>query len=130
MACNGSPMVIGIGQGKTFIASETSAFSKYTKNFIAMKDGEIGIVRANDSSLDLSRVETAPDHEILLTPAPYAHFTLKECILELFIIFIIKGVEQPEAIARSLSYGARIDGKKVILGFIDIITIIITVYYS
>ena len=74
-------MVIGIGQGKMFIASETSAFSKYTKNFIAMKDGEIGIVRANDSSLDLSRVDTAPDHEILLSPAPYAHFTLKECMI-------------------------------------------------
>lgn len=42
VACNGSPMVIGLGNGKTYIASETSAFSKYTKNFIAMKDGEIG----------------------------------------------------------------------------------------
>ena len=31
VACNGSPMVIGLGQGKTFIASETSAFSRYTK---------------------------------------------------------------------------------------------------
>jgi glucosamine--fructose-6-phosphate aminotransferase (isomerizing) len=40
-------MVIGLGQGKTFVASETTAFSRYTKNFIAMKDGEIGVVRAN-----------------------------------------------------------------------------------
>jgi len=111
VACNGSPMVIGLGQGKTYIASETSAFSKYTKSFVALKDGEIGVVRANDSSLDLlsSRVETAPDHFIELTPDPYPHFTLKECI------------EQPEAIARSLSYGARIDGNKnkVVLGGLD-----------
>ena len=47
VACNGSPMVIGLGQGKTYIASETSAFSKYTKSFVALKDGEIGVVRAN-----------------------------------------------------------------------------------
>ena len=108
VACNGSPMVIGLGQGKTFIASETSAFSKYTKSFVALKDGEIGVVRAHgrsalyligqpvvfllngfvkvllifygvDNSLDLlpSRVETAPDHFIELTPDPYPHFTLK-----------------------------------------------------
>ena len=58
VACNGSPMVIGLGQGKTFIASETTAFSRYTKNYIAMKDGEIGVVRAADTTLDISRVET------------------------------------------------------------------------
>ena len=37
VACNGSPMTIGLGQGKTFIASEPAAFNKYTKNFIAMQ---------------------------------------------------------------------------------------------
>jgi glucosamine--fructose-6-phosphate aminotransferase (isomerizing) len=51
VACNGSPMVIGLGQDKTFIASETSAFSRYTKSYIAMKDGEIGTVRASDTTL-------------------------------------------------------------------------------
>ena len=34
VACNGSPMTIGLAQGRTYIASETSAFSKYTKSFI------------------------------------------------------------------------------------------------
>lgn len=107
VACNGSPMVIGLGQGKTFIASETSAFSKYTKNFIAMKDGEIGVVQASGTTLDLTRVETAPEHDIQLTPDPYPHFTLKECL------------EQPEAIARALSYGARMNGGRVMLGGLD-----------
>mmetsp|Transcript_16811 Transcript_16811/g.18247 ORF Transcript_16811/g.18247 Transcript_16811/m.18247 type:complete len:697 (+) Transcript_16811:62-2152(+) len=107
VACNGSPMVIGLGQNKTFIASETSAFSKYTKNYIAMKDGEIGVIHAHDNTLDLSRVETAPDHEIQLTPDPYPHFTLKECM------------EQPEAIARALSYGARMNGGRIVLGGLD-----------
>lgn len=100
-------MVIGLGEGKTYVASETSAFSKYTKNFIALKDGEIGVVRATGSSLDLSRVEVAPDHDIATTPFPHPHFTIKECL------------EQPEAIARALSYGARMDGKRVVLGGLD-----------
>eukprot|EP00607_Mallomonas_marina_P005476 CAMPEP_0182426832 /NCGR_PEP_ID=MMETSP1167-20130531/13346_1 /TAXON_ID=2988 /ORGANISM="Mallomonas Sp, Strain CCMP3275" /LENGTH=635 /DNA_ID=CAMNT_0024608549 /DNA_START=167 /DNA_END=2074 /DNA_ORIENTATION=+ len=107
VACNGSPMVIGLGQGKTFIASETSAFSRYTKNFIAMKDGEIGVVRASDTTLDITRVQTAPENDILLSPEPYPHFTIKELL------------EQPEAIARSLSFGARMNGRRVVLGGLD-----------
>ena len=90
-----------------FIASETTAFSRYTKNFIAMKDGEIGVVRASDSTLDISRVQTAPEHDVLLSPDPYPHFTIKECL------------EQPEAIARALSFGARLNGKRVVLGGLD-----------
>ncbi len=30
VACNGSPMVLGIGEGRVFIASETSAFNRHT----------------------------------------------------------------------------------------------------
>lgn len=107
LACNGSPMVIGLGQGKTFIASETSAFSRYTKNFIAMKDKEIAIIKPNSTSLDISRVEIAPESDVLLTPDPHAHFTIKECL------------EQPEAIARALSYGARMNGRRIVLGGLD-----------
>ena len=43
VACNGSPMNIGLAPGKTFIASETSAFNRHTKNFIAMSD--LGVPR-------------------------------------------------------------------------------------
>lgn len=109
VACNGSPMVIGIGQNRSFIASETTAFSRYTKNFIAMKDGEIGVVAPGSTSLDAqsSRMQVAPDSDVLLTPHPHPHFTIKECL------------EQPEAIARSLSYGARINNKKIVLGGLD-----------
>jgi glucosamine--fructose-6-phosphate aminotransferase (isomerizing) len=107
VACNGSPMVIGLGQGKTYVASETSAFSRYTKNYIAMKDGELGVVRANDTTLDITNVQTAPENDVLLSPDPHPHFTIKECL------------EQPEAIARALSYGARMNGKRVILGGLD-----------
>jgi len=37
VACNGSPMCIGLGAGKTYIASEPAAFNRFTKNFIAMQ---------------------------------------------------------------------------------------------
>lgn len=78
VACNGSPLVIGIGSDRMFIASETSAFNRYTKNFISMKDGEIGVLHADGTTLDLARMQVAPEQEIKLSPAPYTHWTLKE----------------------------------------------------
>ena len=107
VACNGSPMVIGFGSECTYVASETSAFNRYTKNFIAMKDGELAVVSKNSSSFDLTRIEQASDSNVLLTPDPYPHFTLKECY------------EQPESIARAMSYGARFNGQDVVLGGLD-----------
>ena len=100
VACNGSPLVIGLGRNATYVASEPSAFNRYTKEFISMKDGEIGVVHADGRDLDLSRVETAPDLDIQLSPAPFPHWTIKECF------------EQPEAVARALCYGSR-TGEKV-----------------
>mmetsp|Transcript_30051 Transcript_30051/g.63753 ORF Transcript_30051/g.63753 Transcript_30051/m.63753 type:complete len:458 (+) Transcript_30051:240-1613(+) len=107
VARNGSPLVIGIGSDRTFIASETSAFNRYTKNFISMNDGEIGILRADGSTLDLTRMQEAPDQEVKLSPAPYPHWTLKEC------------VEQPEAIARALGFGGRLTSEHVQLGGLE-----------
>ena len=107
VARNGSPLVIGVGSDRTFIASETSAFNRYTKNFISMNDGEIGVLHKDGSTLDLSRVQKAPDQEVKLSPAPYPHWTLKEC------------VEQPEAIGRALGFGGRLTSDEVQLGGLE-----------
>lgn len=107
VACNGSPLVIGIGDDRTFVASETAAFNRYTKNFISMKDGEIGVLHADGRSLDLTRKQKAPDQQVILSPDPYPHWTLKEC------------VEQPEAIARALGFGGRLGADRVYLGGLD-----------
>ena len=107
VACNGSPMVLGIGENKTYIASETTAFSRYTKNFIAMKDGEIASIHSHGHDIDLTRVQMAPDVDILLTPHPYPHWTIRECL------------EQPEAIARSLGFGGRMSENTIFLGGLD-----------
>eukprot|EP00555_Chaetoceros_dichaeta_P005353 CAMPEP_0198269930 /NCGR_PEP_ID=MMETSP1447-20131203/43181_1 /TAXON_ID=420782 /ORGANISM="Chaetoceros dichaeta, Strain CCMP1751" /LENGTH=722 /DNA_ID=CAMNT_0043961725 /DNA_START=72 /DNA_END=2243 /DNA_ORIENTATION=+ len=107
VACNGSPLVIGISDDRTFVGSETSAFNRFTKSFISMKDGEIGIIHADGRDLDLSRREKAPDQQVELSPAPFPHWTLKEL------------TEQPEAIARALGFGGRLSDDKVVLGGLD-----------
>jgi glucosamine--fructose-6-phosphate aminotransferase (isomerizing) len=51
---------------------------------------EIAVVKADGTSLDLSRVEKAVEEQINLSPAPYPHWTIREIY------------EQPAAIARTL----------------------------
>jgi glucosamine--fructose-6-phosphate aminotransferase (isomerizing) len=108
VARNGSPLVIGMGADRTFIASETSAFNRYTKSFISMKDGEIGVLHADGRTLDLSRKQLAPDQQVKLSPEPYPHWTIKELM------------EQPEAIAHSLNFGGRMSNDRVILSGLDL----------
>lgn len=108
-ARNGSPLVLGLDEGRTFVASELSAFSRHTRQYIALKDGEMAVVtRDGVVSLDKNRVEEAPEEHILLDPSPYPHWTQKEIM------------EQPQAIARTLGYGSRFyqDGR-VKLGGLD-----------
>jgi glutamine---fructose-6-phosphate transaminase (isomerizing) len=109
VACNGSNLFIGIGSDRMYVASEVSAFSKYTKNFIQLRDGEIGTLHADGHALDLGRQELAPssEEEQPTIPDSYAHWTLKEIM------------EQPEAIARALGFGGRISWDKVYLGGLD-----------
>ena len=107
VACNGSPLVIGVSDDKTFVASETSAFNRQTKNFIAMKDGEIGLLHADGRTLDLRRIQKAPAQDVQLSPDPYPHWTIKECL------------EQPEAIARAMGFGGRLSPDRVLLGGLD-----------
>lgn len=105
---NGSPLLIGMGKGRTFIASEVSGFSRHVNEYIALKDGEIAVVRGDGVSLDLSRVEKAEAQDIQLDPTPYPHWTIKEIY------------EQPQAVARAIAYGARLDyNKGAVLGGLD-----------
>lgn len=89
VACNGSPLVIGIADDRTFVASETSAFNRYTKNFISMKDGEIGLLHADGRTLDLTRKQSAPDQEVKLSPEPYPHWTLKEYVVVVVFMDVV-----------------------------------------
>ncbi|MFA6018033.1 MAG: glutamine--fructose-6-phosphate transaminase (isomerizing) [Patescibacteria group bacterium] len=95
-ARHGSPLVIGVGNGAMYVASEPSAFSNHTREFIALRNGEMAHITSTDTTLDTSRIELAPEETIQLSPAPFSHWTIKEIM------------EQPEALARVLNFGARI----------------------
>ncbi|EDR23188.1 glucosamine--fructose-6-phosphate aminotransferase [isomerizing], putative [Entamoeba dispar SAW760] len=104
---NGSPLLIGIGDNRRFIASEPAAFARYTREFISLKDMEVAVIDAS-KPIDLSRVEVHPEDNITLSPAPFAHWCIKEI------------TEQPIAASAAMNYGGRfIDTKSVKLGGLE-----------
>ncbi|MDQ5952181.1 MAG: hypothetical protein QG626_308 [Patescibacteria group bacterium] len=109
VAKNGSPLVIGVAEDKAFIASEPVAFGAATRDFIALQNGEIAIVRSNREGLDLSRLEKAAEECVSVSPDPHPHWTIKEIL------------EQPEAVRRTLNHGARLKSEtEVKLGGLEI----------
>lgn len=100
VAKNGSPITIGLAEGRAFVASEPAAFGMATRDFIALENGEIAVVRADRAGLDLRRLEKAPEDNIAASPAPHPHWTIKEIL------------EQPEAVHRTLNHGARLMGEQ------------------
>ena len=53
----GSPLVLGIGEGENFIASDPTPIMRHTKNVIYLNDGEIAIVTG--TSYDIFTIEGA-----------------------------------------------------------------------
>jgi glucosamine--fructose-6-phosphate aminotransferase (isomerizing) len=83
----GSPLVVGIGKDRMFIASEFTAFCRHTNEYISLQDGEVMVIKADGAAaLDVSRVEIAPEQKIDLSPAPYPHWTIKEVFPTLSIV--------------------------------------------
>ncbi len=46
-----SPLVVGLGEGECFVASDCMAFSKYTDKAVYLKDNEVGVVDKDGLSL-------------------------------------------------------------------------------
>ena len=50
-ARNGSPLVIGVGEDETFLASDTTAVLAYTRQAVYLEDGEIVVIDADGFSI-------------------------------------------------------------------------------
>jgi glucosamine--fructose-6-phosphate aminotransferase (isomerizing) len=84
-ARKGSPMVIGVGEGEYFIASDATPIVEYTKNVIYLNDNEIAYIRRDDlliKNID-NTVQTPYIQHLelqleMLEKGGYEHFMLKE----------------------------------------------------
>ncbi len=107
-ARKGSPIVLGVGKGEFFIASDATPIIEYTKNVIYLNDGEVAIIK--DGELIIKTIENQiqtpyiKELEIkleMLEKGGYEHFMLKEIY------------EQPRSISDSMR--GRLDAKKGIV---------------
>ncbi|MBX3008102.1 MAG: glutamine--fructose-6-phosphate transaminase (isomerizing) [Melioribacteraceae bacterium] len=97
VARKGSPLVLGIGDGENFVASDVNALISYTNRVVYFEDGEIAEVYK-----DSFHTKTIEDEEIVkeilqvdigvdeITKGGYPHFMLKEIM------------DQPDSIFNSL----------------------------
>ncbi|MFP5041606.1 glutamine--fructose-6-phosphate transaminase (isomerizing) [Parasediminibacterium sp. JCM 36343] len=113
-ARKGSPLVIGIGKGEHFLASDASPIIEYTKEVVYVNDYEIAIVKADELILkNLGNEKQTPfitklDMELAaIEKGGYEHFMLKEIN------------EQPETIFDCLRGRLLVGSSQINLSGID-----------
>jgi glucosamine--fructose-6-phosphate aminotransferase (isomerizing) len=110
-ARKGSPLVIGVGEGEYFLASDAMPIIEYTDRVIYMNDEEVAVI--TPSALDLkdlyNDVKTPEIKTIKLSIAnadkgEFPHFMLKEIH------------EQPFSVTDTFRGRVAADGDKIVLG--------------
>ena len=110
-----SPLVIGLGEGEFFLASDATPIVEYTKNVVYLEDGEIALLNLKNglSLKTIGNEEKTPYiqelemHLEALEKGGYEHFMLKEIY------------EQPQSILDSMRGRINLNKSLVALGGIE-----------
>ena len=107
-----SPLVIGVGEGEYFLASDATPIIEYTNKVVYLNDGEIAVIERGEElkvydakSTESSKIEITELQMSIeqLEKGGYPHFMLKE-------IF-----EQPRTLADCISGRISADGQTITL---------------
>ena len=111
VARKGSPLVVGLGNGEYYIASDASPIAEYTSQVVYLNDEDIAViqpdgftlinVRNNPVSLKISNLDLEIGE---LDKGEYEHFMLKEIY------------EQPRTIEETFRGRLRSDYSEIVLG--------------
>ncbi|MBK6965619.1 MAG: glutamine--fructose-6-phosphate transaminase (isomerizing) [Bacteroidales bacterium] len=112
VARKGSPLVVGIGEGEFFVASDATPIVEYTREVVYLNDEEIAVIRRNDELKirTIGNIEKTPYVQTLeinlseLEKEGYEHFMLKEIY------------EQPRSIRDSMRGRLNVESGVVSLG--------------
>ena len=110
VARNGSPIVVGVGKGENWVASDPSAFAQHTREVVYLEDGDVALVKADSweilrhgGNLTGRKSVTIAEEWADGEKGDFPHFMLKEIH------------EQPESLRRCLAgrllvHGANLGG--------------------
>jgi len=106
-----SPLILGLGEGEAFIASDIPAILPYTRKMIFLEDGEMAVVKERSFQISTlwGELRQRPPKEILWDPVTaekggFKHFMLKEIY------------EQPRAVADTIRGRISMEDGRVLLG--------------
>ncbi|HEY1085841.1 MAG TPA: glutamine--fructose-6-phosphate transaminase (isomerizing) [Candidatus Saccharimonadales bacterium] len=114
VARKGSPLILGLGDGETYIVSDASALVGYTDKVIYLRDGEVGV--CSRAGVDLQTIDSKDVDVVVETlemdmqaiqKGGYEHFLLKEIM------------EQPSSLRATLSGRVSVDTMSARLGGIN-----------
>ncbi len=85
VAKNASPLIIGVGQGETFLASDIPALLQHTREVIILEDGQVAKLNKDGFAItdfEKTPLDVSPTHitwsHIAAEKEGYRHFMLKE----------------------------------------------------
>ena len=111
-ARKGSPLVVGIGEGEYFVASDASPFIEYTSNVVYLKDGEIVKIH-KDKMLEIISLNNSPKTPFIQE----LEMTLESIERGGFDSFMLKEIfEQPKSVIDTLRGRINPETKKITLG--------------
>ncbi len=111
VARKGSPLVIGLGIGEYFIASDTSPIAEYTKQVVYLNDEDVAVIQKNNFT-----VKNIQNNPVTLTVSNL-DFKIGELNKGDFDHYMLKEIfEQPDTVHDTLRGRLKSDYSEIVLG--------------
>jgi len=117
VARKSSPLVIGVGEGETFIASDATPIIGYTDKVIYLKDNEIAVIRRNEP-LSIVSIDSNAPSEIDIQKLKLSLAQLEKGGYDTFMLKEI--FEQPSTLRDCLRGRITDDCSRVVLSGVEI----------